>query len=360
MQSLQNNVKEVTDAIFGISPDGQVQHFPISSGPHWLVGGTTGSGKSVFVNQLLITMMLHALPEQLKFVIVDPKKVEFTGYRDLPYMLANPIVEMDQAEKALRYLADLMDKRYAIFAKQGVKNIKEFNQLEKQAIMPYIVLVIDELSDLMGQFPEVEGHIVRLGQKARAAGIHMILATQSPRAEVVTGLIKANVPSRVALQVSGDLESRIILGEGGAEKLAGHGDMLISAGNNNGGFIRAQGAYISNQEIEAIFEHLRNRFGKPDLVASFDDDEEFGQPNPGNDHATSPILVRPKVFDKKKQDDFSDIQKMVHAVKKSTNESTNTSTKTTMATDGTSKTPVATTLTGSTRNKNSLRNKLGM
>src|SRR5699024_5676178 len=203
---LKTKAKDPTDAIFGVSPESEAIHFSISDAPHFLVAGTTGSGKSVFINNLLITMMAHATPEELKIAIIDPKQVEFTAYKGLPHMLADPVIKLSDANDFITYLTVEMDRRYGVFKDIGVKHLPEYNEKVRAGVskddplyekisqlepLPYIVTVIDEFSDLIGQYKEVEKPVIRIGQKARAAGIHAIIATQSPRREVITGLIKA-------------------------------------------------------------------------------------------------------------------------------------------------------------------------
>lgn len=268
MSLLKTKADDPTDAIFGIAPDSTIIHHPVSKGPHFLVAGTTGSGKSVFINSLLISAMSHSHPDELKLAIIDPKTVEFTAYKDLPYMLANPITDLKQANDFVLYLTIEMDRRYTLLAENGVKNLEEYRELREKnkdlEDLPYIMLVIDEFSDLIGQYKEVEKPIVRIGQKARAAGIHMIIATQSPRREVITGLIKANVPSRVSLMVASSTESSIILDETGGEKLRPRGDFLLKM--NGGQATRGQAPFISNGEIAEIFEDMRERYDEPEFV----------------------------------------------------------------------------------------------
>ncbi|HGC5982721.1 TPA: FtsK/SpoIIIE domain-containing protein, partial [Enterococcus faecium] len=187
--------------------------------------------------------------------------------KKLPFMLADPITDMDEAYDFFEYLVILMHERYKLMEKAGLQNITLYNEYaEKNGLdrFPYVILLVDEYSQLVGTHKEVEGLIVQLGQMARAAGIHVILATQSPRSTVVTGIIKANFPSRVCLMVASDLESRIVLDEGGGESLSPKGDMLIKL--VDGSMVRAQGAYISNKEIETIFNHLRNTMPEPEYV----------------------------------------------------------------------------------------------
>lgn len=266
-QEFTKKSADPTRSIMGIQPDSTNVMNPISKAPHFLVAGTTGSGKSVFINSLLITMMSQATPDELKLAIIDPKTVEFTAYKDLPYMLVNPVTDMSKANNLVIYLTNVMDKRYRDLADKGVKNLEEYNEkAEKEGFpkLPFIVLVIDEFADLISQFKEVDKPVARIGQKARAAGIHMIIATQSPRREVITGLIKANVPSRVSLMVANSTESQIVLDETGGEKLKPRGDFWLKM--NGGNKVRGQAPYVSNDEIDEIFKYIRENYDKPELV----------------------------------------------------------------------------------------------
>ena len=257
-----------TSAILGIAPDSSNIVIPVSEGPHFLVAGTTGSGKSVFINSLLISMMAHSHPDELKLTIIDPKTVEFTAYKGLPYMLCDPLVDMSKANNFVLYLVEEMERRYELFAKYGVKKLAEYQEKQREnedmEKLPYIVLVIDEFADLISQYKDVEKPIARIGQKARAAGIHMIIATQSPRREVITGLIKANVPSRISLMVANSTESQIILDETGGEKLRPKGDFLLKM--NGGQVSRGQAPFVSNDEIAEIFEYLRKTYDAPEPI----------------------------------------------------------------------------------------------
>lgn len=257
-----------TSAILGIAPDSSNIVIPVSEGPHFLVAGTTGSGKSVFINSLLISMMAHSHPDELKLTIIDPKTVEFTAYKGLPYMLCDPLVDMSKANNFVLYLVEEMERRYELFAKYGVKKLAEYQEKQREnedmERLPYIVLVIDEFADLISQYKDVEKPIARIGQKARAAGIHMIIATQSPRREVITGLIKANVPSRISLMVANSTESQIILDETGGEKLRPKGDFLLKM--NGGQVSRGQAPFVSNDEIAEIFEYLRKTYDAPEPI----------------------------------------------------------------------------------------------
>lgn len=266
---LKTKAVNPTSALFGVDADGKPFVTEISAGPHWLCCGQTGSGKSVFVNEILISMIYHSLPEELKIVWVDPKKVEATAYVDLPYCLVNPVTDMADAYGLLQYLVWLMDNRYATLERLKLKKIEEYNEYvrsdpdraEQEGLepFPYIVVVIDEYADLVAVEPEVEQSIARLGQKARAAGVHLIIATQRPSADVITGLIKANVPSRIGLKTADSNNSNIILGESGCENLRGNGDSLIKL--VDGSMTRVQGPFIRNEEIDRIFAELREKYG---------------------------------------------------------------------------------------------------
>lgn len=274
---VKTKAKDPTHVILGMSTSNEVIHSPISKFPHALIAGTTGSGKSVFLESMLTSMFTHADPKELKVIIVDPKGNEFGNYKDLPFMLCNPITDKDKSPDSLEYLATEMDVRFQKFNKYGlelgssIKNLSQYNRLVdkgkiKDEKMPYVVLLIDELFDLMSTHKDsVEMSIKRLGAKSRAAGIHMILATQSPRREVVTGLIKANVPTKISLMVGSSTESMIILEQTGAEKLKPHGDFYASI--NGTAMVRGQAPFVDNEtELPEIFEYLRKKHPKPDLV----------------------------------------------------------------------------------------------
>lgn len=269
---LKNKAKNPTHAIFGVATDGTIIHAPISTFPHALITGTTGAGKSVFINSLLTSMMAIADPQEVKLIIIDPKGNEFGNYKDLPFMLTNPIIDLSDSASALEYLASEMDYRLQLFQKYGgKKNIEAFNDAvesgEIQGVekLPYIILMIDELADLMSQYKnEVEGSIKRLGAKARASGVHMLLATQTPRKEYVDGAIKANVGTSFALMAANTTESLVTLGETGAEKLRKHGDFLAKIGG--GQLQRGQAPFVEDEELLEIFDYLRNEYPAPDLV----------------------------------------------------------------------------------------------
>ncbi|HAR5547583.1 TPA: DNA translocase FtsK [Staphylococcus aureus] len=252
-----------TDMILGITPESKIISLPLAKAPHLLLAGETGSGKSVNIQQMLITMMVHHTPDYLRIGIIDPKEVDFQFYEDLPYMIANPIQDMAKARVFMEYATLEMSKRQKILKGAKVRNIKDYNKwAEKNGkeIIPYWVIVIDEYADLVQMFKDVEEPVKRITQKARAVGIHMIIGTQTPRANILTGQIKANVPMRVSMRVSGSIESGIILDQTGAERLRPQGDMLVKRADK---LDRAQGAYISDEEITDIFNYLKDKFDKP-------------------------------------------------------------------------------------------------
>lgn len=225
--------------------------------PHLLIAGATGSGKSVMINTLLTSMLYRNSPSDLKLILVDPKQVELTPYNDIPHLLTPVIVEPEKCISALKWAVNEMERRYSLLAEEKVRNIKSYNELSREQSMPYIVIVIDELADLMMLAArDVEALIVRLAQKARAVGIHLVLATQRPSVDVITGLIKANVPARIAFTVASQVDSRTILDQGGAEKLLGKGDMLLLTPEFNKPK-RIQGAFVDDPEVVKVTDHLR-------------------------------------------------------------------------------------------------------
>ena len=236
----------------------------LDSMPHLLIAGTTGSGKSVCVNSVLTSFLLHNTPNDLRLVLVDPKRVELTSYNGIPHLLAPVIVEVDRVIGALQWMTREMDKRYHTFARIGARNISDYNarmQLRGGQKLPFLVIVIDELADLMMIAPdETERTITRLAQLARATGIHMILATQRPSVDVVTGLIKANFPARVAFAVASNTDSRVILDQPGAERLLGRGDMLYQAPDAPAP-VRLQGVFVSDPEIQRLVDFWRAQMG---------------------------------------------------------------------------------------------------
>ena len=225
--------------------------------PHLLIAGTTGSGKSITIHTLLISLLYKNSPETLRLILIDPKRVELSVYEDLPHLMAPVITDGKKAVAALRFALEEMDRRYGTLLNNGKRDILGYNQDHKENPMPYIVIVIDELADLMMTFGrEVENSIVRLAQMARATGIHLVVSTQRPSVEVITGLIKANINSRIALQVASQVDSRTILDMSGAEKLLGGGDMLFTSTELSKPK-RIQGGYLTNEEVEAVAEFIK-------------------------------------------------------------------------------------------------------
>lgn len=231
----------------------------ITKMPHVLVAGTTGSGKSVLVNVWIASLLFRTTPQEVRIILIDPKRVELIGYNGIPHLLTPVIVEPDKILSSLRWAVAEMENRYTKFAEVGVRNVEGFNELSGFQAMPYIVIFIDELADLMAFAPtEIEDSICRLAQKARAAGIHLILATQRPSVDVITGLIKANVPTRLAFNVSSMVDSRVILDQPGAEKLLGRGDMLYIPPDQSKP-TRIQGTYVSEKEVNALVSFLKEK-----------------------------------------------------------------------------------------------------
>ena len=294
----------------GKAVDGSARSFDLGRMPHLLVAGSTGSGKSVAVNGIISSILMKARPDQVKFLMVDPKMVELSVYNDIPHLLIPVVTNPRKAAKALQKVVDEMENRYELFSKFGVRNIAGYNakvedwnaqSQEKQIPLPLIVVIVDELADLMMvASKEVEDAIIRLGQKARAAGIHMILATQRPSVDVISGLIKANVPSRVAFAVSSGTDSRTILDENGAEKLLGRGDMLFKPIDENHP-VRLQGSFISDDDVERIVTFIKDQ-ASADYDESFDPGEvsenDFGGGSSANGGSSEgdPLFEEAKVL----------------------------------------------------------------
>ncbi|MNC18261.1 DNA translocase SpoIIIE [compost metagenome] len=252
--------------------------------PHLLVAGATGSGKSVCINGIITSILYKAKPDEVKLLMVDPKMVELNVYNGIPHLLAPVVTDPRRASLALKKIVVEMEKRYELFSKSGTRNMEGYNAMvtdpsnpNPQEPLPYIVVIVDELADLMMVAAgDVEDAICRLAQMARAAGIHLIIATQRPSVDVITGVIKANIPSRIAFGVSSQVDSRTILDMVGAEKLLGRGDMLfLPVGASKP--IRVQGAFLSDQEVEHVVNYCRNQGQaeyKEDLVPELDEQEE--------------------------------------------------------------------------------------
>lgn len=243
----------------GLDVSGKPVIADIGKMPHVLIAGQTGSGKSVCVNTFLASILFRASPSEVKFIMVDPKRVELTGYNDIPHLLSPVIVDSDKVLSALRWLTREMDRRYELFAQAGARNIDTYNEMSGFQALPYIVLLIDELADVMLLSPvEVEDAITRIAQMSRAVGIHMVLATQRPSVNVITGLIKANIPTRIAFAVSSQIDSRVIMDTQGAEKLLGKGDMLFLP-PDQAKPSRIQGAFVNDEEIKKLVTFIKNQ-----------------------------------------------------------------------------------------------------
>ncbi len=242
----------------GLDVSGNPLMADIAKMPHVLVAGTTGSGKSVLINSFIASLLFRATPDELKLILVDPKRVELTGYNGIPHLMTPVIVEVDQILASLKWALGEMDRRYKTFAEHGVRNIDGYNELAGFQTLPYIVIFIDELADLMAYAPvEVEDAIARLAQMARATGIHLVVSTQRPSVDVITGLIKANIPCRIAFNVSSMIDSRVIIDTPGAEKLLGRGDMLYIP-PEQAKPTRIQGAFVSEKEVRRLVDFLKN------------------------------------------------------------------------------------------------------
>ena len=258
------------EAALGLDLTGKPVTLDLRKMPHGLIAGATGSGKSVFINSLLVSLIYKASPDEVKLLLIDPKMVELAPFNHIPHLVSPVITDVKAATAALKWAVEEMERRYQLFAHIGVRDINRYNTLatEKRQFaqkLPYIVIVIDELADLMMMAPtEVEDAICRIAQKARACGIHLVLATQRPSVDVITGLIKANIPTRIAFSVSSQIDSRTILDQQGAERLLGKGDMLYQ-GNGMSSPVRIQGTYVSDEEIENIIDFARSQ-GTPEYM----------------------------------------------------------------------------------------------
>ena len=249
---------------FGKNIKGDVIYADFDEFPHMLCAGTTGSGKSIFTNSIIVTLIMRNSPDDLKMVLIDPKKVEMSRYKDMPHLLCPIITEAKEAKVLMEKLCQEMEERYQLFAANGCSNIKEYNEdapglgLEK---LPYIMIFFDEYADIVDQCKEISMPVVSIAQKARACGIHLSIATQRPSTNVVTGVIKANLPTHVALMMASSVDSMTIIGEGGAEKLIGKGDMLVQSPLvSRVGVVRLQGCFIHRQEITRVVGYLKEHY----------------------------------------------------------------------------------------------------
>ena len=263
-EALPDVKKHPLAVAFGKNIKGDVIYADFDEFPHALVAGTTGSGKSIFINSIIVSLIMRNSPDDLKLVLVDPKKVEMSRYKDMPHLLCPIITEAPEAKALMEKLCKEMDDRYRLFASNGVTNIKEFNEdapglgLER---LPYIMVFFDEYADMVDQCKEISLPVVSIAQKARACGIHMCIATQRPSTNVVTGVIKANLPTHVALMMASSVDSMTIIGEGGAEKLIGKGDMLVQSPLvSRVGVVRLQGCFIHRQEVNRVVGYLKEHY----------------------------------------------------------------------------------------------------
>ncbi|APZ94095.1 DNA translocase FtsK [Fuerstiella marisgermanici] len=258
---------------FGKDVSGRPLAVDLAKMPHLLIAGRTGTGKSVCLNTLILSMLMTRTPDEVKMLMIDPKMVELSPYKNLPHLMHPVITDMKKAEAVLAWAVDKMEERYDLLSKVGVRHLEGFNKMDRSTVlskmgiselheeaqgvphkMPYIVIIADEMADLMmTSGKDVEAHIIRLAQKSRAVGIHLVLATQKPTVDVITGLIKSNLPARVSFQVASKMDSRVVLDEGGAERLLGCGDMLYLAPGTSS-LTRAQGTYVSDEEINAVID----------------------------------------------------------------------------------------------------------
>ncbi|NLM96087.1 MAG: DNA translocase FtsK, partial [Halanaerobiaceae bacterium] len=266
----------------GMGIDGIPVVIDLTQMPHLLIAGATGSGKSVCINTIIASILYKSRPDEVRLILIDPKKVELSSYVDLPHLFAPVVFDPKKAAAVLKLVVDEMESRYELFSIMGTRDIESYNRKSPaEENLPYIVVIIDELSDLMMVAAhDVEDNICRLAQMARAAGIHLVIATQRPSVDVITGLIKANIPSRISFAVSSQTDSRTILDTGGAEKLLGKGDMLLHPTGTQKPQ-RVQGAYITNEEINNLVNFVKKQ-ADPDFSFDVDDIDSF-KINMGND-----------------------------------------------------------------------------
>ncbi len=276
MPIFDGSEKPLLGMAVGIDTGGKPVVRDLQKMPHLLVAGATGMGKSFLVNVFIITLLMKMSPDELKFIMIDPKMVEMAPYDGIPHLLTSPITDMSKASTALKWAVNEMEERYKTLKEARVRNIEQYTETTGN-LMPYIIIIIDEFSDLMMQFrQEVETSIIRLAQKARAVGIHLIVATQRPTADVITGLIRSNIPARVALTVATSIDSRVILDSTGAETLLGKGDLLFKTANDLKP-VRIQGAWYSDAEFNKVLDFIKKQ--APDVV--YNEDEILTVPTEG-------------------------------------------------------------------------------
>jgi len=258
------SIKSRLAIVLGEDVAGKPMAWDIGDMPHMLIAGSTGSGKSIFIHSLMSSILFRATPREVKFILIDPKMVELRDYKDIPHLLAPVITDMDQTPSVFRWAVEEMERRYKLFEQARARNIDDYNEKSGIQVMPYIVIVVDEFGDIMIRDPtSIEKSVIRVAQKGRAAGVHLVLAIQRPSADIITGLIRANITCRVAFQVQSQIESRVIIDMPGAEKLTGKGDMLfIPPGSSNP--VRIQGVLISRDETTNLTNFLRDQSSEPE------------------------------------------------------------------------------------------------
>lgn len=274
---LKTKAKDPTYAVMGVDQEGIPYATSLAAGPHWLCCGQTGSGKSVYMNAMLASVMYHATPDELIITVIDPKMVEFTKYKDLPHVAVDPVTDMGDAFGLLAYWVWEMERRYGVLAKAGVRDITSYNawslEHKKEAAamgyprMKYVICVIDEYADMVMQDKKTganEAQIVRLAQKARACGITLIIATQRPSVDVISPTIKANVPARIGLKTADANNSNIVMGTDDLATLMGNGDSWIKL--TDGNMVRVQGPFITDPELDAIYDYLKKHYPAPEKI----------------------------------------------------------------------------------------------
>ena len=297
-ESFKTSKMEIPYAL-GKDISGEVQFSDLTQMPHLLIAGATGSGKSVCVNAIILSILYRRTPEEVKLILIDPKIVELKLYNDIPHLLTPVVTDPKRAFQALQYCICEMERRYSILDKAGVRDIKSYNKRVRerniaQEKLPYIVVIVDEFADLMATTgKELEATLARLAAMSRAVGIHLVLATQRPSIDVITGLIKANIPSRIAFMVASKFDSRIIIDMVGAEKLLGRGDMLYS-GAQDPFPVRMQGAFVSEEEVERAVAHVKT-LGEPEYIDDeifYDEEEENAEPGLFDDGEGDPLFEK--------------------------------------------------------------------
>lgn len=269
--------------VIGKSIDNKPILMDLQKMPHLLIAGTTGSGKSVLTNSLIISLLMTKSPDELKLILVDPKKVEFSDYNNIPHLLTPVIVENEKVMNAIKWLVDEMEKRYSILSNYKVRNIEGYNEKVGFTAMPYIVIVIDEVADLMSAIGKAfEAEVLRIAQKARATGIHLVLATQRPSVDVITGVLKGNIPGRIALKVASQQDSRVIIDRNGAESLVGYGDMLYGdPGKPNPS--RIQGVWVDQKEVQRVVDFIISQVPEEEIGKNYKETIVAERNNPDDD-----------------------------------------------------------------------------